>query len=593
MRTSLAVISGSLLALAACGDDGGSSDPGTGGSGTGSATATGAGTGAGGPGSGGDGGVGGGSGVGTGGGGGEGGEGGGGPTGTCTQDGDGRWGSADLVVAIPAPAEEGAAIYVQDVQAAFPDVDWQAVDRLTIPAGHWRSLFLGNLPQRSKDDPLVITNAGGQVRIGGLGANYNVSIVGGSGWVLTGRYDPASGTGDAAFPGHGGCDYAGARGRYGIFVDGELDGAPMGVAVGGRATAFELDMIEVTRVNFAGVMLKTDDDGDATMSDVDVHDLYIHDVASEGMYIGSTQQQPQHTLERLHVWNNRVLRTGTEAFQAGQLGDGCEIHNNVFALASLDWKDPFQAYQDGGVQLGFRHGSSSFHHNVVAGAAGTMLAFFPQPVDGDAHAAGDRVRVHDNLLSDGRNLAGYVFPQHDGVTAYDFERNAFRAFTYSYDEIDPDGTPPSFLVHTFNESAPIAFIDNVWDADRGLVNALPDGNGASAGGNVTGSGNAPGSVPPARFVDFMGWEDGTDPLLLEEWTATSGPLGGAPVEYQPGDFVMHQGELYRSIAGGPTSGLVPPEHPEAWQHLPLPVDDVRLAPGSAHVGIGLLDTVAP
>lgn len=578
-----------VAGLAACGDDGGATTSGEGGSPPRPSTTAGPGPGSGGGGGAGPGQGAGGPGAGGGDAGGAGGGGGGEPSGTCTQDGDGRWGRADLVVAIPAPAEAGAAVYVADVQAAFPDVDWQAVDRLTLPAGHWRSLYLGNLPQRSKDDPLVITNAGGQVRIGGLGANYNVSINGGSGWVLTGRYDPVSGTGDAAFPGHRGCDYAASRGRYGIFVDGELDGAPMGIGVGGRATAFELDMIEVTRVNFAGVMLKTDDQGDATMSDVDVHDLYVHDVASEGMYIGSTQEQPQHTLERLRVWNNRVLRTGTEAFQAGQLGDGCEIHHNVFALAALDWKDPFQAYQDGNVQLGFRHGSSSFHHNVVIGAAGTMLAFFPQVVDGDAHADGDRVRVHDNLFSDGRNLAGYVFPQHDGVTAYDVERNAFRAFVYSYDEIDEDGTAPAALIHTFNQEAPIAFVDNVWEADRRLVNALPDDNGSSDDGNVTGTGNAPGEVEAARFVDFMGWAEGTDPLRLEEWTATSGPLGGAPVTYEPGDFVMHDGELYVSIAEEPHAGLEPPDHPETWEHLALPVDDVRLASGSAHAGLGLLD----
>jgi hypothetical protein len=514
--------------------------------------------------------------------------GGGGATGSCSQDGDGRWGPADDVIDIPAPAEEGAAIYLDDVQAAFPDADWATVDRLTIPAGHWRSLYLGNLPQRTREDPLVITNRDGQVRIGGLGANYNISIVGGAGWVLTGRYDPESGTGDAAAPGHRGCDYANSRGNYGIFVDGEFDGAPMGVAVGGRATAFELDMIEVTRVSFAGVMLKTDDTGDATMRDVDVHDLYIHDTDSEGFYIGSTQAQPQHTLENLRVWNNRVLRTGTEAFQAGQLGDGCEIHHNVFALAAIDWKDPFAQYQDGGVQLGFRHGTSSFHHNIVIGAAGTMMAFFPQPVDGDPHAEGDRVTVHDNLFSDGRNLAGYVFPQSDGVTAYSFERNDIRAFAHSYDEIDPEGTAPADLILTFNQESPIAFHDNRWDAEPGLINALPDDNGDN--GNVTGSGNERASIAPVAFVDFMGWPEDTDPLLLEQWAATSEiPLGGAPVSYQPGDYVMDEGELYRSIADAPQSGLKPAEHPEAWEHLPLPVDDVRLAPGSPHAGLGLLD----
>lgn len=219
----------------------------------------------------------------------------------------------------------------------------------------------------------------------------------------------------------------------------------------------------------------------------------------------------------------------------------------------------------------------------------------PQVVDGDPHAEGDRVRVHDNVFSDGRNLAGYVFPQHDGVTEYDVERNAFRAFVYSYDEIDPDGAEPGALIHTFNTSAPIAFRDNVRDSERRLVNALPDDDGVSAGGNVTGEGNVQDAVAAVRFADFMGWPEGTDPLTLEEWTATSGPLGGAPVEYQPGDHVMHEGELYVSIAEEPQGGLVPPDHPETWEHLPLPVDDVRLLRDEVepHLGRGLLDTLAP
>lgn len=580
---------GLALLTVACGDDAAeesaSSSTGTlagptSGAGAGAST----GAGAGGPGSGGSGGAGAGGGntsVGTGG------AGGGGGDGTCSQPEDGQWGAPGETFTLPAPAEEGGAIYYPDLQASFPDVDWETLDRLYVPAGHWRSLLLGNLPQRSLVEPLVITNQGGQVKIGGLGANYNVVLSGGSGWIFTGRHDPVSGTGDAGFPGHRGCDYGATRGTYGIFVDGAFDGAPHGIAVGGRATEFELDFAEVTRVSFAGIVLKTDDVGDATMRDVAVHDLYVHDTASEGMYIGSTQAVPQHAFERLRLYNNRVLRTGTESFQIGQLGEGCEIHHNVFAMGALDWKDPFSQYQDGGVQLGFRYGSSSFHHNVVIGAAGTMIAFFPQPREGDPHAEGDVVRMHDNYFSSTRNLGGYLFPDHDGVTAYEWERNVFRDLVYSYDEIDEGAAPPGSVLLTFNESAPFSFLDNTWEGDLDFLNRLPTGEGTSE--NFTGSGNTNATVPPVSFVDFMGWPEGTEVFRLEEWAATSGPLGGAPVVYEPGDFVMFDGDLYECVADAPHSGLVPPENPDTWALRAPPTDDVRLAPGSAHASVGLLD----
>src|SRR5688500_10319551 len=55
------------------------------------------------------------------------------------------------------PTTEGEGIYYDDVQAAFPGVDWSDVDRLYNPAGTYPSLLLGNLPDRDPADPLVIT----------------------------------------------------------------------------------------------------------------------------------------------------------------------------------------------------------------------------------------------------------------------------------------------------------------------------------------------------------------------------------------------------------------------------------------------------
>ncbi|MEO8875694.1 MAG: hypothetical protein ABI461_08915, partial [Polyangiaceae bacterium] len=148
-----------------------------------------------------------------------------------------------------------ASLAYEDVQKSFPDVDWANLERLYLPAGKYINLMLGNLPARDPAHPLVITNLGGQVVIGNNPTGNYIWSMGGvcdgakacsavsSGWVLTGRYDPDSKTGDVGFPGHRCGKYANSQDTYGIVSDdGFAFKAPylhMGIAVGG-ATKFEI-----------------------------------------------------------------------------------------------------------------------------------------------------------------------------------------------------------------------------------------------------------------------------------------------------------------------------------------------------------------
>lgn len=160
-----------------------------------------------------------------------------------------------LLIALPRPSSAGTAletftlplpspgngIYFPDLRTSFPEVDWQNLDRLYIPAGHFKFIRLGNLPLRSPASPLVITNSGGQVRVGGLDHYYNFVVSGGSNWRLTGRHDAAAQTGHPDCPGHDG-GYATSLGRYGILIDdafedeGNSGGAPVEYAAGDYVT---------------------------------------------------------------------------------------------------------------------------------------------------------------------------------------------------------------------------------------------------------------------------------------------------------------------------------------------------------------------
>jgi hypothetical protein len=489
----------------------------------------------------------------------------------------GRFGEEpENVFTLPAPTAE---LYHPDLPASFPDVDFATLDRLYIPAGEYKTISLGNLPERGAERPLVITNRGGQVKVGGQGANYVMSLGGGKNWVLTGRYDPLSETGDAEFRGHAEGAYAHSQGSYGFLIDDGFSKEGLsGLSIGGKASDFELDCFEVARAEFAGIVAKTDNDGAATMKNVKVHDLYIHDTGSEGIYFGSTQKQPQHAFENLHIYDNRFLRTGTEALQIGQQGDGLSVHHNVFGPGAVRWRSAFQQYQDGNVQYGQRYGSGAFHHNIVVGTGDLFVELFPTVVDGDARAAGDKVSFTDNYFSGSSSGGVYTHADDTGVTI-EFLRNAFRGFTFDYDTVYPEAKPP---VQVFgvgsNSPNPHVLQGNTADATFPFIlYKFP---------SVTESDNTQAEVDAVRFRDFMLPELDEDVRKLEWWTttATLSPDQRA-VTYAAGAVVVHGGTLYRALVDN--TGKAPDESPDAWEKLPEPADDVRLAPGSPHSGLGV------
>jgi len=514
---------------------------------------------------------------------------------------DGEWGVPQFTLTIQAPPL-GQGVYLIDIQASYPAVDWSTLDRLYLEGGEYKYLRIGNHPARSPSRPLVITNINGQVRVGGQGHYYLFGLSGGANWIVTGKYDPISLTGDAAFVGHRDNDYTDTRGNYGILVDDDFylfgtgnsgisvgSNVPVGV-VNPPTTDYELSFIEIREVGFAGMSLKTND-GIVPMNNVFIHDNYLHDIGSEGLYIGSTQTGPQHSFNNLRIENNRILRTGTEALQLGQLGDGCEINNNVFALAAIDWKDAFQAWQDSCSQIGVRYGQSSIHHNVFIGSANSLISFFGQD-RGDVHLAGDGMSFHDNFYSSFRFLGAFMGGDADAVSTYVIERNMFRQFAFQRDEIYAGATHPGHLIRVHAaQTNPIALTDNVFDEPSlELVNGLGGALNATVG-NITATGNSRGPVDPVTFNDFMGLPAAVDYLLIERWSATSSRAGGVPTVYNLGDYVMHEANLYLCIEVGTHSGKEPTTNPSTWQLLPVPGDDVRLARGSAHAGAGLLDVL--
>jgi len=103
---------------------------------------------------------------------------------------------------------------------------------------------------------------------------------------------------------------------------------------------------------------------------------------------------------------------------------------------------------------------------------------------------------------------------------------------------------------------------------------------------VTESNNRNEPVSAVEFEGFMPDEIEASYRLLEWWTERATLSPGSPsVRYAAGAFVMHGGQLYR--ATGENESSPPDQHPELWQRLPVPADDVRLSSRSSHAGLGL------
>jgi hypothetical protein len=483
----------------------------------------------------------------------------------------------------------GAAINYADVQKSLPAVDWKTLERLYIPAGAYPQLMLGNLPTRDPAHPLVITNLGGQVRIGpSKGANYIWSMGGGAGWVLTGRYDADSKTGDAAFPGHRCGAYAHSAGSYGIVSDDAFDfTAPylhMGLAVQG-ATDFEIEFVEVERSGFAGVRLinpRAAGEPATPMKNVSVHDVYVHDTGGEGFYFGWTGTPPSNLFPGLQIFNCRLLRTGNEALQIQDLGDGSHVHHNVFASGGLRWLDNgLGRYQDNATQVLSRSGHIEIDHNVFVDGAGSWLNSFYAPEPGDAPM---QVAYHDNYFADTLSLGVWIGGKAAAGSTVTFENNALRGLVWGYDVIapDPGATATVFGVDSAFVGA-LALKTNRWEGARALVSGITGGDGTK--GPVTATGNVNGAVPELAFRD-AGW-----PLAvghhLTSWAPKATVAAGAPVAtFHVGDVVTSGDapDLYRCTAD--TSAGPPAEHPESWTKLPAPVDDVRVA-GTEYAGYGV------
>ena len=142
--------------------------------------------------------------------------------------------------------------------------------------------------------------------------------------------------------------------QYGIQVKRVGNGA--GMSIDNMSTNVEVAFVEISFTSIAGIYAKTEPyQGDCnnlitrdvfTMYDLSIHDCYLHDLADEGLYIGSSKYTGQtisqcdnivvlpHVIEGVEIYNNVVERAGWDGIQVSSSPVNCNIFENLIRFDS-------------------------------------------------------------------------------------------------------------------------------------------------------------------------------------------------------------------------------------------------------------------
>jgi len=498
-----------------------------------------------------------------------------------------------------------SAIYAQN--NGFPTIN--SPNKILIRGDHYQTISINcaQINGNNINERIPISNFMGQIYV----SNY-ILLSGGSFWRLTGAHEPNLGLGSTYYKGchqnNSTVDFGFSNGTYGIWVSREwIDEGSNLLKVSGTATGFEIDHIEISDGGFSGLMLKYDDMNIHSMDDVEVHHMYIHDIGSEGMYIGSTQPDPQHVFNNLHIHHCAVLRTGGEAIQIGQQSGGCLVEHNVI-WGAFDWLSPFNRWQDNVFQLDARNGNITIRNNILMGAAGNAFNAFNHPKAGIT-PNGLPITFENNLIWCSRSSVGiYQGGPSDGVSPWVWKNNYAGKFFFDWDRVYTMAIdrPQILFIGMHNSNISASVTGNHFDSTRSNFQTL-FGNGNV---QITASNNGLMALENPQFRYFLEEADDFNYLKWTRWTAHIGEAPtfpsnntnkGQAVTYTLGDVVQYhvngRSRFYKCLQ---THSLQEPdaEGNAYWELLTwnnkgnisyLPPDDVRLDVGSFYAtkNIGL------
>ncbi len=471
--------------------------------------------------------------------------------------------------------------------------------KILIKGGEYPYIII-SLPgvEGTRENPIIITNYDGQVK------TKKLTIAGMKHVVVTGEFNAKKQTGDPNFPGHAG-GYAYSSGKYGIYVDKQWGNIRNVDDKGSGIIIIAGEMLNDVEYSFSDIEISFIEAGNGGFSNeirwnnhggicdnMCIHDCYIHDTYGEGIYLGSTQKEPQTRFRNFKFYNNRVIRAGWDAVQFGKILSA-EICNNVI-YGSLCWKiTDIGDFHDKCFQMDVFTGNVVLKNNIFV--AGGALTFMSLPAEPNISPQGGTLTIDNNLfLFCRKDICGYYstenITQLDGIR---ITNNIWGKNEYLMHEINTSASNKKHLNQVLTK-VPLTITDNISDGTDGKKEFY-----ATTSKSVTAKNNQ--FVAKIDYPEYIntGFPTDFNWLLLERWggTYTVGNKKGQPVMFYTNDYVVYKSVIYK--AKKDNAGIEPGVNNQwtnYWEVVYFdkkitPPDDFRLRKGTLYSsrGIGLLD----
>ena len=202
-------------------------------------------------------------------------------------------------------------------------------DTLCLMAGNRPHLYLRDI-MGAQDTPVVLINHQGISNIESF-EPYGIRFA-------NSRFIKITGTGSNA--------------EYGIQIDTVSIGD--GIDINSLSSDVEIDHIKIQNIKYAGIKVKTDPNctfravrDSFTLYNVHIHDNYLSNIGTEGLYIGSSFFLGQyisdcdtsvlpHLIDGVRIYRNKLNHIGWDGIQVGSALNACEIYDNEINHDSFD-----------------------------------------------------------------------------------------------------------------------------------------------------------------------------------------------------------------------------------------------------------------
>lgn len=324
----------------------------------------------------------------------------------------------------------------------------------------------------SENNPIVVTNHGGQVLINDL-TKWGALTFENCNYIK--------------LSGQGSDDY-----KYGF----SLAANQCGLAFTELSSHCETEFIHIDHEGFFGIYAKKDYGGTPPtptpqFQGLSIHDCFIENV-TEGMYLGETKT-PGMEFSDVSIYNNIVINTGREAIQIANMVNNVEVYNNTMINMGLDG----EYAQNNGLQIGDNSVVYAYN-NIIKNAPGFGIISFGL---GNTKYENNYIESTQGIFIDNRKVSDSTLP-------IEIMNNVFYLNNGPY------------LVKTFNE-----INNHIIDGNTYNTQALDVTNKTQTISKQIGENKYDPAIDSCRFVNIKNKNYSIDIDLVPQYYKIGAPGG--------------------------------------------------------------------